>query len=378
MDPHLADETERLTRSWMQYDEQMLRDYLVADVQDPRLNIQSILGRHFLIEMLFGDCFAWLEYAELQFAVVMHWLMDLVKPGIDSEQIEAVHHALRRRADDAEGLPIPAFVLQAFVSLPTTGGQPAIPNYISAFLEAVSRDTGLPFRTRESASVFAKLWREVLGNARASACAYGNYESTHDALPHSSGTLSPTGGEGRGEGESLMAGPAQPSVLEAACGSANDYRFFDLFGLTRLIQYTGFDLCQKNIANARAQFPEACFEVRNVFETGYPDKSFDYCVAHDLLEHLSPAGLEVAVAELCRVTRRALSIGFFQMHEGGEHILRPVDEYHINTLSLPRVRRLFERHGAAVQAVHINSYLAQRFGAGPFYNDSAYTLTVQF
>ena len=73
---------------------------------------------------------------------------------------------------------------------------------------------------------------------------------------------------------------------------------------------------------------------------------------HDLLEHLSPEGLERAIAELCRVTRRAMFIGFFQMHEGAEHIIRPVDEYHINTLSLSRVRASFERQGGVVVPVH--------------------------
>jgi hypothetical protein len=32
------------------------------------------------------------------------------------------------------------------------------------------------------------------------------------------------------------------SVIEAACGSANDYRYFDRYGLAPLLSYTGFDL----------------------------------------------------------------------------------------------------------------------------------------
>ena len=42
-------ETERLKKSWMRYDRATLRDYLVQDVEDPRINVQSILTRHFLI-----------------------------------------------------------------------------------------------------------------------------------------------------------------------------------------------------------------------------------------------------------------------------------------------------------------------------------------
>ncbi len=55
-------ETERLAKSWMRYDRATLRGYLVEDVEDPRVNIQSILTRHFLIERLFGKQFEILLY----------------------------------------------------------------------------------------------------------------------------------------------------------------------------------------------------------------------------------------------------------------------------------------------------------------------------
>jgi hypothetical protein len=122
-------------------------------------------------------------------------------------------------------------------------------------------------------------------------------------------------------------------------------------------------------------FPGARFEHRNVFDTGYPDKAFDRCVVHDLLEHFSLEGLEAAVAELCRVTRQAICIGFFQMHEGEEHVVRPADDYHINTLSLPRLREMFGRWGFTLRAVHINTLLNRRFGCQNIYYDTAYTCT---
>ena len=50
-------ETERLEKSWIQFDRVTLCDYLVRDVEDPRINIQSILTRHFLIERLFAKRF---------------------------------------------------------------------------------------------------------------------------------------------------------------------------------------------------------------------------------------------------------------------------------------------------------------------------------
>jgi len=57
MQEHLKLETERLTMSWMRHSRDTLRNYLVQDVQDPRINVQSILTRHFLIEQLFGEQF---------------------------------------------------------------------------------------------------------------------------------------------------------------------------------------------------------------------------------------------------------------------------------------------------------------------------------
>ena len=69
---HLKLETERLAKSWMRHGRNTLRNYLVRDVQDPRINIQSILTRHFLIEHLFGAQFEALMEHELRFALVMN------------------------------------------------------------------------------------------------------------------------------------------------------------------------------------------------------------------------------------------------------------------------------------------------------------------
>ena len=65
-------ETERLTKSWTQYNRTILRNYLVEDVEDPRINVQSILVRHFLIERLFGEQFDELMEYELRFSLVMN------------------------------------------------------------------------------------------------------------------------------------------------------------------------------------------------------------------------------------------------------------------------------------------------------------------
>ena len=164
-------------------------------------------------------------------------------------------------------------------------------------------------------------------------------------------------------GEYPAAEDRHPAVLEAACGSANDYRFLDAYGIARLVNYTGFDLCAKNIENARALFPGVRFEVGNVFEIAAPDRGFDMCFVHDLFEHLSLAGMEATIKEVCRVTRQGICVGFFNMDEIREHRERPVDEYHWNTLSMVRVKELFARQGFAAQAVTSAASFVSRWAA---------------
>jgi len=167
------------------------------------------------------------------------------------------------------------------------------------------------------------------------------------------------------------------SVVEPACGSANDYRCLDACGLARFLDYTGFDLSDKNVANARTLFPATRFVVGNALEIAAGDRAFDSGFVHDLFEHLSAAALEAAVSELCRVTRGGLCLGFFQMDEVDEHVIRPVDEYHVNTLSLARMLALFARHGFAGEAVHIGTFLRFRFGGEQTPNPNAYTLVLE-
>jgi len=328
MDANLKQETEKLVRSWMQYDATFLRDYLVADVEDPRINAQSILSRHFLVAELLGNKFERLMLHELRFAVAMNWLGKLAKQSGSEEERRAVLHTLKRNADNAEGIEIPHFMIQTFNSLPASVSGMTIPNYIEDSLVGTK-----PAAEANCINIFLKLWRATLSR-----------ES-----------------------------PQRISALEPACGSANDYRFLEACGIERLIDYTGFDLSEKNITNARALFPQARFETGNVFEIAASDKCFDLCFTHDLLEHLSPAGLERAIAELCRVTRRGLCVHFFQMDEIPEHIVRGVGDYHINTLSLEQTESLFIRHGFAVQPLHIGSYLRQRVGCHETHNPNAYT-----
>jgi SAM-dependent methyltransferase len=333
MDEHLQRETEGLTRSWARHDEQMLGAYLVAGVEDPRINVQSILTRHFLIVALFGKRFEKLLEHELRFALVMNWVRLILEQAGGIDDSRAIRHALAAGADDAEGWPIPGFISTTFRSLPARFDEIVIPDYLGPALDQGSDPQRELSVDEQTLGTFQRIWDKTL------------------------------------EGEP----PTRLSVLEPACGSANDYRFLNAYGLARLIDYTGFDLCPKNIDNARSLFPQAHFQVGNAFAIDWPDAAFDYTIVHDLFEHLSLEGLESALSEICRVTRRGLTVGFFNLHEAEEHIVLPSGEYHWNTLSVPRLREFVERRGFEARVIHIDTFLRWRFGCDQTHNKNAYT-----
>jgi SAM-dependent methyltransferase len=335
MDPFLKLESDKLTRSWTRHDPAMLRDYLVAGVEDPRINLQSIFSRHFLLHGLGLDRLSLLMDHECRFAAVMNWLIDLAGGLNDTAELENVLYALKRGADNAEGLEIPRFVLQTFAVLPAVVDELEIPNYIESFLSGTRFPEGKPVLHQPALDTFCDLWRQALN-------------------PQLSNS--------------------QPlSLLEPACGSANDYRFLNRYGLAPLLNYSGFDLCPANIDNARALFPGVRFDIANVFEIPAEGKSFDLCFVHDLFEHLSLPGMEVAVREICRVTRLGICVGFFNLDEIPEHREQPVEDYHWNTLSMARMRELFARHGFAARVLHAGAFLRQRIGCYQTHNPNAYT-----
>jgi SAM-dependent methyltransferase len=326
----------------MQHEAGMLRDYLVAGVEDPRLNLQSVLSRHFLARALTGERFSALMEQEYRFAAAMNWLTELAGRLHDTEELEVVLYALRRGADNGEGIEIPGFIVQIFASLPTAAAGFGIPNYVESFLSSTQMANGKARLHEPSLDTFRDLWNQALADEH--------------SFPQSS-TLN----------------PQLPSLLEPACGSANDYRFLHAYGLAWLVGYTGFDICAKNVENARALFPNVSFLVGNVFEIAAPDKAYDFCIVHDLFEHLSPEGMQAAVREVCRVTRQGLCIGFFNMDEIRDHLLCPVDDYHWNRLSMARMRELFAACGFTARVVHIGTFLRHQVGCEQTHNLNAYT-----
>lgn len=337
MTPRLEQESENLLRSWMRHDAEMLLTYLVTDVEHPALNLQSVLSRHFLFRFLTAGRFDALMEAECRFAVAMNWMATSLRKAPHPDDLALILYALQRGVSDAEGIEIPHFVGRIFAGLPAIVSGLAVPNYLEAFLaDRRTRETE-PGLGSSSLQTFFHLWRAALA----------------------------TGFEG--------AAYPRLSLVEPACGSANDYRALDACGLAPLVDYTGFDLCPRNVGNARGLFPGVRFELGNVFEIAAGDQAFDLCLVHDLFEHLSVEGLQAAVNEICRVTRRGGCIGFFNMDEIPDHEVQPVESYHWNRLSMARVRSLFVERGFLARVIHIGTFLREEFGCDQTHNPNAYT-----
>jgi hypothetical protein len=341
MKEHLERETRALVQSWMRHDRDDLRDYLVDDVEDPRINIPSVLMRHFLLEDIFGDRFMSLREHELRFAAAMNWVLRTARaPGGEEATraaLDLLLDVIDEEADDGTGAGVPAFVAETFSMLPGEADCVAVPDYLTDAMIAAPEVADRPVMEEPVLATFEPLWRE--------------------ALAREPGRRVPT--------------------LEMACGSANDYRYFDDFGIARFLDYVGVDLCEKNVLNAREMFPDVPFRTGNAMEIDAADGEFDLCIVQDLLEHLSIEAMERSVSELCRVTRRRLCVGFFNLYDRDEHTVRPVDDYYCNELSLERTRELFEREGCAVEAVRVSELLESRFGCGETHNDGACTFIVE-
>jgi ubiquinone/menaquinone biosynthesis C-methylase UbiE len=270
----------------------MLDRYLVSGYQNPRINVQSILLRHFLIERIgVTDCDDLMD-DELRFAVELNEVLRLRAAEIGvrmGSYLNPARHAAVRRVDEA----------------------------------IADRD-----------GTFLQRWCERLASVTA----------------------------------------VRVSVLEVACGSANDYRSCAECGLASHVDYRGIDLSEKNVANARRRFPRVPFDVGDVRDLPFADDTFDYVVASDLFEHLPIAGMERALAEAMRVVRRGLALTFFNMHEGPEHDVRPTRLYHWNRLSRPLIEERLRRRFPSIRVVPIAPWLSDRYGYAHSYNPRAYSI----
>ena len=169
MDERFRDETDRLIRSWRKHDPRVLRDYLVHDVEDPRINVQSVLTRHFLVERLFGGRFAALRDHELRFAAVMNWLLATLRPPEARQLHDDLLRALLDGDDPPAGIDVPAFVTETFAALPAQADGLDVDDYITDVLVKPPAPPTEPPLDEYVLSSFQTLWRAALAAPTAAA-----------------------------------------------------------------------------------------------------------------------------------------------------------------------------------------------------------------
>ena len=325
----IALENERLKAAWDCFPAEHLAVYLTSGAEDQRINTASILTRALLADTLWPRRFDALIHEELRFGVVMTWLFEQVQAG--SSRAALLDELQRRRS----GARLPAVVRQAAAWLRTEDCP--LPDYVTEALLFRSANHTEDVLFEPALNTFAPRWAAQLAGLRAK--------------------------------------PLR--VLEVGCGSGNEYQAFRDFGLAPHLAYAGFDICWKNIANARAAHPGVNFFEVSVLNSGLPDGTCDVLFLHDVLGHLAPDALEVALREIVRLTRREAWLHCFNAADIPRHEVRPVATYHRNRLSLAQLTASLTAAGATVEALPLSELLRQKFDYVPPYTASAVTLLVR-
>ncbi|MBD3267499.1 methyltransferase domain-containing protein [bacterium] len=324
MDPSFAKENQDLQYTWDRYEAGHLDRYLVKGVEDPRINIQSILNRAYVIDTLWPDTYTGGIYLELRYGTILTWLLKQIESGQSVEDIRGriqnndVPSVVRETGQWLQGSHCP---FPDFIELALDYRNPTQPEF--GFSEWVL-------------SLFCDYWKNKL----------------------SMKTSKPI------------------HVLEVACGSANDYRYLVKTGLADLLQYTGMDISAKNIANAKKRFPEVAFIQCSILENGLQDKKFHYAYVFDLFEHLSPRACLFAMDELIRVTCNEIWIHLFNAHFGPEDLICKKEFYYWNALSVPRLQAYLTTKVKSLDCVVITDFLHDKFGFDEYYNPHAVMLHV--
>lgn len=326
LNPELMSEDRSLGWSWDQYPAEHLDQYLVQGLEDPRINCQSILTRALITDTLWPGEFDALINDELRFGAVLTWLMGQLSSQV---KVPEILDALQRK-----NAQVPAFVHETFAWLASEDCP--VSNYIIQALYETNPDKPEQWLGERALDCFGHLWRMALTD-----------------LEHS-----------------------KISILEPACGSANDYRIIHDHGLAPFLDYAGFDISFKNIGNACARFPDIPFTVNSVYDAKLPSSRADYVFVHDLFEHLSPPGLDLALARVMQLTGKQAWLHFFNVTDIEQHRFKKVGTYHWNTLSLNQIRETLAPHASQIDVISVPELLRDKFGWSQYHNQEAVTLIV--
>ena len=99
MQKNIQLESKRLRASWEKHDIDHLDWYLVSDQEDPRINLQSILTRSFIIDTVFRGVFTALIREEFRFSICLNFFLKLLKNTSNKMCRVAIFEALENHHD---------------------------------------------------------------------------------------------------------------------------------------------------------------------------------------------------------------------------------------------------------------------------------------
>jgi ubiquinone/menaquinone biosynthesis C-methylase UbiE len=319
MTTEFTTESENLRNTWLRYPAGFLDSYLIQGVENPCVNPQSVVIRSLLVDTLVPGAHRDLAEQEMLYsacacttiAAAGRGLFDLFTAALEGEP----------GADAA--LPLPEFLK-----------------------EVRDRKPALPFSLR---GVWQQIFHAIMNS-------YNGFASPFEPLWH----------------ERLASEKSdRPTLLEVACGSANDSRYWARYGLDTLINYTGVDICPTNITNAQRRCPTGTFLEGNALALPFSDKSFDFYLTFDLFEHLSLPATQQALREAVRVTRRKLWLSFFALEDRPEHLEVPSPPYYLNVLSIARAVEELSRLGCDATVIDLPADWSRKFPGYQHYNPRA-------
>lgn len=90
-------------------------------------------------------------------------------------------------------------------------------------------------------------------------------------------------------------------VLNVGFGSGNLERL--VYGNKNISSWDGVDISQKSVVHAKKVFPKYNFKLGRTDKLDYKDKTFDYCIILEVLEHISPYKILTSLKEANRVLK---------------------------------------------------------------------------